>query len=84
MWKAEQEKQPESGPISNATGLRLIAAVSAAVPVRLMKRDSFFILEKLITLLDKRRLEVLARQRTRQKRDDGGSSKDVDGLSPAR
>src|SRR6185437_7726468 len=38
-WKAEQEKQRRKQAIANATGLRILAAVGSAVPVRLMKRD---------------------------------------------
>jgi ParB family transcriptional regulator, chromosome partitioning protein len=75
-WKAEQEKQRREQAIANATGLRVLAAISVAVPVRLMKRDLLFILEKLATLIDERRLEVLVRQHgIRQKRDDGGIGK---------
>jgi ParB family transcriptional regulator, chromosome partitioning protein len=75
-WKAEQEKQRKEQAIANATGLRVLAAVSAAVPVRLMKRDLLFILEKLVILMDERRIETLARQHgIRQKRDDGGIAK---------
>ncbi len=75
-WKAEQEKQRKEQAIANATGLRVLAAVSAAVPVRLMKRDLVFILEKLVSLLEENRLEMLARQHgIRRKRDDGGIAK---------
>jgi ParB family chromosome partitioning protein len=75
-WKAEQEKQRKEQAIANTTGLRVLAAVSAAVPVRLMKRDLLFILEKLVSLMDERRVETLARQHgIRQKRDDGGIAK---------
>jgi ParB family chromosome partitioning protein len=75
-WKAEQEKQRKEQAIANTTGLRVLAAVSAAVPVRLMKRDLLFILEKLVTVMDENRVEMLARQHgIRQKRDDGGVSK---------
>ncbi len=78
QWKAEQEKQRRDQAIANATGLRVLAAVSAAVPVRLMKRDLLFILEKLVGTLDENRVEMLARQHgIRQKRDDGGMSKTV-------
>jgi len=78
QWKAEQEKQRREQAIANTTGLRVLAAVSAAVPVRLMKRDLLFILEKLVGTLDENRLEMLARQHSiRQKRDDGGVSKTV-------
>jgi ParB family chromosome partitioning protein len=75
-WKTEQEKQRKEQAIANATGLRVLSAVSAAVPVRLMKRDLLFILEKLVALMDERRIETLARQHgIRQKRDDGGLAK---------
>jgi ParB family chromosome partitioning protein len=75
-WKAEQEKQRREQAIANTTGLRVLAAVSKAVPVRLMKRDLLFILEKLVALMDERRIETLARQHgIRQKRDDGGMAK---------
>jgi ParB family chromosome partitioning protein len=75
-WKAEQDKQRKEQAIANATGLRVLAAVSAAVPVRLMKRDLLFILEKLVNVMDENRIEMLARQHgIRQKRDDGGIGK---------
>ena len=75
-WKAEQDKQRKEQAIANTTGLRVLAAVSAAVPVRLMKRDLLFILEKLVSVMDENRVEMLARQHgIRQKRDDGGVGK---------
>ncbi len=75
-WKAEQEKQRKEQAIANTTGLRVLAAVSAAVPVRLMKRDLLFILEKLVGIMDESRVEMLARQHgIRQKREDGGIGK---------
>jgi len=75
-WKAEQDKQRKEQAIANTTGLRVLAAVSAAVPVRLMKRDLLFILEKLVSVMDENRVEMLARQHgIRQKRDDGGIGK---------
>lgn len=43
-WKAEKEKQSRAQAIANATGLRVLSAVCDAVPVRLMKRDLFFVL----------------------------------------
>jgi ParB family transcriptional regulator, chromosome partitioning protein len=70
--KAEHEKQRKEQAIANATGLRVLAAVSAAVPVRLLKRDLLFVIEKLVSLMEEPRLEMLARQHgIRQKRDDG-------------
>jgi len=75
-WNAEQEKQRKEQAVANATGFRVLVAVSAAVPVRLMKRDLFFILEKLVGIMDENRVEMLARQHgIRQKRDDGGMAK---------
>jgi ParB family chromosome partitioning protein len=75
-WKAEQEKQRKEQAIANTTGLRVLAAIGSAVPVRLLKRDLLFILEKLVSVMDENRLEMLARQYgIRQKRDDGGVSK---------
>jgi ParB family transcriptional regulator, chromosome partitioning protein len=75
-WKAEQEKQRKEQAVANVTGLRVLAAIGGAVPVRLMKRDLLFILEKLVSLMEENRLEVLARQHgIRQKRDDGGVAK---------
>ena len=75
-WKAEQEKQRKEQAIANATGLRVLAAIGSAVPVRLLKRDLLFILEKLVGVMDENRVEMLARQHgIRQKRDDGGLGK---------
>lgn len=75
-WKAEQEKQRKEQAIANATGLRVLAAIGAAVPVRLLKRDLLFVIERLISVLDESRIEMLARQHgIRQKRDDGGLQK---------
>ncbi|MBN9617687.1 MAG: chromosome partitioning protein ParB [Acidobacteriales bacterium 59-55] len=75
-WKAEQERQRKEQAISNATGLRVLAAIGDAVPVRLMKRDLLFVIEKLVGTLDESHVEMLARQHgIRQKRDDGGIAK---------
>ena len=50
--------------------------MSAGVPVRLLRRDLLFILEKVVSVMDENRLEMLARQHgIRQKRDDGGVGK---------
>ncbi len=61
-WKAEQEKQRKDAAIANTTGIRVLAAIAAAVPVRLMKRDLLFVVERLASMLDDNRLTVLARQ----------------------
>lgn len=62
QWKAEQEKRRREEAIANATGLRVLFAISAAVPVRLMKRDLLFVAERLVNLLDENRAVILARQ----------------------
>jgi len=73
QYRAEQEKRRREEAIANATGVRVLSAIGAAVPVRLMKRDLLFVAERLANLLDENRLATLARQHgIRQKRDDGG------------
>jgi ParB family chromosome partitioning protein len=61
--RAAQEKQPCEEAIANTTGICVLAANTAAVPVRLMKRDLLFVVERLAGFVDERRLEVVARQR---------------------
>jgi ParB family chromosome partitioning protein len=61
-WKAEQEKQRRETAIANTTGIHTLAAITAAVPVRLMKRDLLFITERLASLLDESRLAIGAKQ----------------------
>ena len=60
--KAEQEKQRRETAIANTTGIRTLAAITAAVPVRLMKRDLLFVTERLASLLDENRLAIVAKQ----------------------
>jgi len=72
-WKAEQEKQRRGEALAQATGLRVLDAIIAAVPVRLMKRDLLFIVERMAPMLDERRLEVLARNRGIKKAKDTNS-----------
>jgi ParB family chromosome partitioning protein len=72
-WKAEQEQRRREEAIANATGLRVLAAISAAVPVRLMKRDLLFMVERVALLLDQNRLTVLARQHGIKKAKDNDS-----------
>jgi ParB family chromosome partitioning protein len=60
-FKAEQEKRRREEAIAQATGLRVLKATSDAVPVRLMKRDLLFVAERLVTVLDERRLAVIFR-----------------------
>jgi ParB family transcriptional regulator, chromosome partitioning protein len=61
-WKVEQEKRRREEAIANATGVRVLSGIGEAVPVRLLKRDLQFVVEKLAALLDERRREMLARQ----------------------
>jgi ParB family transcriptional regulator, chromosome partitioning protein len=72
-WKAEQEKQRREAAIANTTGIRILAAIAAAVPVRLMKRDLFFVVERLASLLDENRLAVVAKQHGIKKAKDSDS-----------
>ena len=59
--KAEQEKRRREEAIAQVTGLRVLNAITEAVPVRLMKRDLLFLVERLSALLDERRLAILLR-----------------------
>jgi len=61
-FKAEQEKRRREEALANTTGLRVLSAISAAVPVRLMKRDLMFLAERMVNLLDENRAAILARQ----------------------
>jgi ParB family chromosome partitioning protein len=61
-FKAEHEKRRREEAIANATGLRVLSAISAAVPVRLMKRDLLFMVERMVNLLDENRTAILAKQ----------------------
>jgi ParB family chromosome partitioning protein len=72
-WNAEEQKRRREEALAQATGLRTLAAIVAAVPVRLMKRDLLFVVERLATLLDERRLEIVARQRGIKKAKDSDS-----------
>ena len=63
-FKAEQEKRRREEALANATGIRVLQSIVAAVPVRLMKRDFLFIVEQLLPLLDEKRLELAARNRS--------------------
>ena len=61
-WKAEQEQRRKEEAIANTTGIRVLSAIGAAVPVRLLKRDLQFLLNQIAPLLDEWRLQTLARQ----------------------
>ncbi len=60
--KAQEERQRREIAIANTTGIRTLAAIAEAVPVRLMKRDLLFVAERLASLLDENRLSILARR----------------------
>ena len=62
-FKAEQDKSRKEQALANATGMRVLQTIVAAVPVRLMKRDFLFIAEQMLPLLDDKRLEMVARNR---------------------
>ena len=62
--KAEQEKRRREEALANTTGMRVLQTIAAAVPVRLMKRDLLFIAEQMLPLLDDKRLEMVARNRS--------------------
>ncbi|MGA8529089.1 MAG: ParB/RepB/Spo0J family partition protein [Acidobacteriaceae bacterium] len=72
-FKAEQEKRRREEAIANATGLRIFSSIVAAVPIRLMKRDLLFVVERLAAMLDERKLETVARNRGIKKAKDGDS-----------
>ncbi len=61
-FKVEQEKRRREEALAQATGLRVLAAIGETVPVRLMKRDLLFTVERLTAMLDERKLAILIRQ----------------------
>jgi len=73
-FKTEQEKRRREEAIANATGLRILSSIVAAVPIRLMKRDLLFVVERLAAMLDERKLEIVARNRSLKKAKDGDST----------
>jgi ParB family chromosome partitioning protein len=62
-FKAEQDKRRREEALANATGMRVLQTIAAAVPVRLMKRDLLFIAEQMLSVMDDKRLEIVARNR---------------------
>ena len=60
--KTEQEKRHREEALAQATGLWVLGSIVEAVPVRLMKRDLLFIVERLAATLDERRLAIALRQ----------------------
>jgi ParB family chromosome partitioning protein len=73
QFKAEQEKRRREEAIANATGLRVLSAIGATVPVRLMKRDLLFLAERMVNLLDENRAAILAKQHGIKKAKDNDS-----------
>jgi ParB family transcriptional regulator, chromosome partitioning protein len=74
-FKAEQEKRRREEALANATGIRVLQSIVAAVPVRLMKRDLLFTAEQLLPLLDEKRLEMVTRNRSIKAKDGESVSK---------
>jgi ParB family chromosome partitioning protein len=72
-FKTEQEKRRREEALANATGIRVLHAIMAAVPVRLMKRDLLFLAERLVTMLDENKLAIVARQHGIKKAKDSDS-----------
>ena len=60
--KAEQEKRRHEEAMAQTTGLHVLKAIGEAVPVRLMKRDLQFVVERFAAVLDERRLAIVLRQ----------------------
>ncbi|WP_420239638.1 hypothetical protein ACOBR2_08765 [Telmatobacter bradus] len=48
--------------MAQTTGLRVLKSIGEAVPVRLMKRDLQFVVERFAAVLDDRRLAIVMRQ----------------------
>ena len=61
-FKVEREKQRHTEALAQTTGLRVLKAIGEAVPVRLMKRDLLFAVERLTAMLDERKLAILIRR----------------------
>ncbi|MGI0133882.1 MAG: ParB/RepB/Spo0J family partition protein, partial [Candidatus Micrarchaeaceae archaeon] len=73
QWKAEQQKRQREEALAQATGLRVLSAIGEAVPVRLMKRDLQFVVERIVAMLDDRRMQIVARQHGIKKSQDADS-----------
>jgi ParB family chromosome partitioning protein len=74
-FKAEQDKNRREQALANATGMRVLQTIVAAVPVRLMKRDFLFIVEQMLPLLDDKRLEMVARNQGIRAKEDESAAK---------
>jgi ParB family chromosome partitioning protein len=79
-FKAEQEKRRKEEVLANATGMRVLQSIVAAVPVRLMKRDLLFIAEQLLPLLDQKRLEIVGRNHGIRAKDGEATAKLLTGF----
>ena len=60
-FKVEQEKRRREEVIAQTTSLRVLKAIGDAIPIRLMKRDLLFVVERLAAALDERRIAILLR-----------------------
>lgn len=61
-FKVEQEKRRREEAIAQTTGVRVLAAIGKAIPVRLMRRDLLFVVERLAATLDERKVTFLIRE----------------------
>ena len=55
--------------LANAAGIRVLQSIVSAVPVRLMKRDLLFVADQLFPLLEEKRLEMVAQNRSIKAKD---------------
>jgi ParB family transcriptional regulator, chromosome partitioning protein len=74
-FKAEQDKRRREEALANATGIRVLQTIVAAVPIRLLKRDLLFIAEQLLASLDEKRQEMVARNRSIKAKEGESASK---------
>ena len=72
-YKAQQDKERREQAVSYIISVRTLAAITAAVPVRLLKRDLLFVAERLTALLNENHLIALARQHGIKSTKDGDS-----------
>lgn len=75
--KAEEQKHRHEEALAETTSIRTLAAIVAAVPVRPIKRDLLFVVERSAALLDERRLEIVARQHGIKQAKDSNSREGV-------
>lgn len=60
-FKVEQEKRRREEALAQATSVRVLETIVAAVPVRLMKRDLLFMADLMLPMLDDQRIQYVAR-----------------------